>query len=430
MRILKVSLFVLFLLLIAVYAYSGGKGEQEAKVGKGPVDIRFTVWSSFGPHLELLNEIADSYTAQHPNVTIKYDSIIFGDYTTKLTLQLSGSDPPDGGWILERTAPMFIDAGVMANLKDHLLKKEDYNYEDFSKPATKLWVTEDGIYGVPFSTSPFITYYNEDLFRAAGVPTPKEEAKKGNWTWDTLRASGKKIKEATGVWSYQNKDGKGFSLTPYVNLEFFLKGYGTTPWDEEGKKCLLSTPEAIAAAKMYHSMIFEDRAAVPPGDESNYFAGAAATTISQISHAKKLKDAAFKWDIAPLPAGPAGKVYLIGQAAIVAFENSRKRSTVIDFISHMTNEENVKKMTVFFPPARKKVLDSPDFLNSNPLISAESMKVVAEAAKKGTILSAHVNFPKIRLITQGLFDKLWVPGADVEAVLKETCEKISPLLNK
>jgi multiple sugar transport system substrate-binding protein len=422
-------LFIGFLLLAVVtQAFTGGQKQQEAVGKDGPVNLRFTIWTGFGPHLDLLNEIADTYRKDHPNVTIEYDSFIFPEYNEKITLQLSGNDPPDGGWIVERAAPTFIDAGVLADMKEHLEKKEGYDFTDFSKPPMKLWEIKEGVYGVPFSTSPFVTYYNKDLFDAAGVPTPTVEAKSGNWTWETLRTSGKKIKAATGVWSYQNKGGTGFTKTPLETLGPLLKAYGTTPWDDSGTKCLLTTRETIEAITIYHKMIFEDKAAVPPGNESNYFVGQAATTTSQISHARKLKDSKFAWDIAPLTGGPAGETHLIGQAAIAAFQNSKNRDTVIDFISHMTNKENVTKMMVFFPPARKSVIDSPDFDNSNPLISSESMKIVGEGIKNGTIMSAHVNFPKINLIMQGEFDKLWVPNADIEAVLKETCKKVSPFL--
>jgi multiple sugar transport system substrate-binding protein len=209
-----------------------------------------------------------------------------------------------------------------------------------------------------------------------------------------------------------------------------MKAYGTTPWNEEGTRSLLDSPEAVAAVKLYHNMVFADGSAVPPGNQSDYFAGQAASTISQISHARKLADVDFGWDIAPLPGGPAGDVYLIGQAAIVAFHASRHRDEVIDFIAHMTNRENVTKMTVFFPPARKSVLDSPAFLQSNPQISPTSMQVVVDGSKNGTILSAHANFPKIRLAARGVFDKLWTPGADVAAVLAEASKAIEPYLNK
>src|SRR5579863_2909768 len=153
---------------------------------QSPVKLRFTVWIGPGPAMDMLNGIAAAYTKANPNVTVQFDTVDYSDYTTKVTLELAGSNPPDGGWILENSAPQFIGSGVMMDLAPTLKAYPNYDLADFEQPALGLWVSGDSIYGLPFSTSPILMLYNADLFKAAGVPTPNDMVKQGTWTWQAF----------------------------------------------------------------------------------------------------------------------------------------------------------------------------------------------------------------------------------------------------
>jgi multiple sugar transport system substrate-binding protein len=154
-------------------------------------------------------------------------------------------------------------------------------------------------------------------------------------------------------------------------------------------------------------------------------------TLAQLSRTAKLGDASFDWDIAPLPAGPAGDQRTTGQAAFVVFNASKNADVAADFVAFLTNKQNVTEMATFFPPARNSVLESDEFLTSNPLVAPESMAAaVGSSIPLGTVEAVHVNFPKIDQAARAEIDKLWVPDADVQAVMDAVCEAINPLMNK
>ena len=89
----------------------------------GPVSLRMTVWSSNEAHLKLFNEIAAEYKASNPRITeIKFDPIPFESYTTTLTTQIAGGNGPDLAWVLENSAPDFVDSGALVPLSDTLDK--------------------------------------------------------------------------------------------------------------------------------------------------------------------------------------------------------------------------------------------------------------------------------------------------------------------
>jgi len=420
-RLLLVSIVV----ISAVTAFASGQQDGASKESGGDVTLRFTTWTSNEAQLNLFQSMAEDFNASQDdyNVTLAIDSIPFGDYIPKVTLQLSGSNPPDIGWLVETSAPTFVNAGVLNDLSPSLQK---YDYADFSQSAMKLWVKGDRVYGVPFSTSPFIVIYNKTLFKKAGVPTPSELAERGEWTWEKFREVSRAIKDATGIYGFQGMDGAAYGARVWHNLVPMIRGYGGDAWDENGN-VTINSPEAVRAVQLFHDMVFRDKSVVPPGDLSDFFAGNAAMTTGQISRVSKLKDVSWEWDLAPLPQGPAGvnSSNTIGQAAVVAFASGKNKEASNAFAAFMTNKANVAKMAVYWPPARQSVMDSTEFIGSNPDIPMESMvSAVVPGLKTGQVLPYHEKFPQISLAASGEFDRLWNENANVQTILNDLAKAI------
>ncbi len=395
------------------------------------VNLRFTVWTGSEAHLLMLNNIADAYRESHPNVAVQFDTIPFGDYIGKVTIQLAGTTPPDIGWVAESSAPAFIDTGVLADLGPSLKQNPDYDFADLSESSLQLWSDGGALYGVPFSTSPYLVLYNRDLFKEAGIETPDELLAKDEWTWAALAQSAKAIAEASppGTYGFESLDAGVYSNRVWHTLVPIIRAYGGQAWNDEGTECLLNSPEAVAAVQLYHDMVFVDGSAVPPGEQGDFYSGQAGMTIAQLSRVSRLEDAPFEWGIVPLPSGPDGRASVIGQAAIVVFNTSRYRDVAIDFLSFMTNKENVTRMAEFFPPIRDSVLESEAFLNANPLVDPDSMEqAVVMGIREGKVLPNHIEYPKIDMTARVQFESLWVTEADVEAVLTDICDSIAPLL--
>jgi multiple sugar transport system substrate-binding protein len=389
-------------------------------------ELRFTIWSGNEAHLAMLNGIAESFKATHPDVTVKFETIPPADYTQKLTFQLAGGNPPDAGWMMEDAAPTFANAGVLEDLAPALNSAEGYEFGDFTEPALGLWKSGDKVYGVPFSTSPFVIFYNKEMFDKAGLEDPLTLAGKGEWDMAKFQEVAKKLTEANGKFGFEFKDGQGYDSRIMHALMPPIRANGGDVWTNQ--ECGFDKPEAVAAVQQLHDMVFKDKSIVPPGEQGDYFSGNAAMTINQISRASLMEKAGFDWGIAPLPTGPAGEAPVIGQAAIVVFTAGKQKELAAEFVAHMTSKENVATMAQFFPPARRSVLDSDAFVSSNKLIPAEQMKVVADAIGKGKVLPSHEKSPQILAAMKPRIDALWRADANVEESLKAVCEAIQPLL--
>lgn len=431
-RTVRHALLVALALLLAAcgQAPAAAPPAGESGAGAAPVALRMTVWTGSEAHLALLNEIAAAYKADHPNVNVQFDTIPFDDYTSKLTIQLAGGNPPDAGWIQETTAPAFIDAGVLADIGAALKGDTSYDYADLAAPAMGLWTRSEAVYGVPFSTSPFVLFYNRDMFEAAGLQTPTELQAAGEWTWEAFAEAARTIAAANpGVYGFDTVDGAGYTSRIWHNLVPIVRAYGGEAWQDG--TCALTSPEAVQAVELYHRMVYVDKSAVPPGEQGDFFTGASAMTVGQLSRVSKLAEATFAWDIAPLPSGPAGPAPVIGQAALGVFKAGPNAAAAADFVAFMTNKENTAKLAQFFPPARSSVLATDAMARANPQIDPQSLgAAVVAGIEQGAVLPAHSEFPKIDLAARAEFDKLWSPDADVAAVLDGVCGAIDPLLQQ
>lgn len=408
---MKSRRFFAFAVIVAIALAGVSMVSAQAK----PTELRFVTWTGNQAQLDLLGSFAKEFAEKTgKNVTVKFETIPFAEYNTKLALQLQSSSPPDAGWILENSAPAFIEGRLLYELNTAM---KPYNPADFSEPAMGLWKSGGKVFAIPFSTSPFVIFYNKDLFSKAGIPSPDELMAKGDWTLARFRESAARIRKATGVYGFQGVDGQAYDARVWHNLVPFIRGFGADAWTEDGT-VLINSEKAVQGVSFFRDMLLTDGSVVPPGDQSDFFNGAAAMTVGQLSRVSKLSGVAWKWGMATMPKGPAVDAQVIGQAAMGVFAKGKNAALAAELVAYMTNESCVKRMAGIWPPARKSVLESNEFLSSNPAVPPAVMKaVIAHAIHVGAVLPAHKNFPQIDMESKAEFDKLWKEKADVKAVL-------------
>jgi multiple sugar transport system substrate-binding protein len=389
-------------------------------------DIRMAIWSANEAHLALFNGIAADYKATHPDVNVTFDSLAFDGYTTTLTTQIAGGNAPDLAWILETTAGDFVNSGALQPLKSTFTAAPDYNLADVTESALSLWSKDGDIFAYPFSTSPFAVFVNNDVIKAAGQQTPAELIAAGQWTWDNAM----KINAAVAASGKQGLIVRDFDYKVWDNLASIWAGWGATPWSADGATCTMTDQPMVDAMTFIHDAIFKTKAIPGPGIAADFFAGDAAMTITQISRASLLpKENPFAWDLVPLPAGPAGEYGVVGQAGIGVLATGKNPQVAADFLAFFTNPANSQKLAQFFPPARASLLNVDTLAKANPLLSpAQIDAAVVKGISIGHVKLSHSNFAEIQQTARAALDSLWVPEADVPAVMKSVCDRIQPLL--
>ncbi|MGX7671187.1 ABC transporter substrate-binding protein [Plantactinospora sp. DSM 117369] len=415
-------------LSLAVTACGNGSSNDS----DGPVDLRVVVWSGNEAHLKILNDLAAAFVKANPDVaSVKVESTPSGqNYRTVLTTQISGGDSPDVGWLGEGDAPDFIAAKGLVDLGPTVRGDASYNHGDLISSQLGVWAPGDKVYGIPFSTSPAGVFYNADMFARARLPTPDEMVKNGTWTWENLAAVAKKLHDTLGV--------GGFYIGPYqkfddqwISLSHLWAGFDAAPWSADGTTCTFTDQKMVDAMTFLHKMITVDKGYPGPGVAADFAAGQAGMISTYISTAVQLKQASFKWGLVPQPTGPAGSSVVIGQSAFVAFAGSKHPEQAAKLVAFLTNEESSKQLIQYFPSIRRSLVTADALSAANPLLSKEQLQaVVVDGITNGKRSPVHTNMGEIAPEVRVNLEPLWKPGADVAAVMKKTCDAITPLLAK
>jgi multiple sugar transport system substrate-binding protein len=393
-----------------------GTGESDAD---GPVTLRMTTWSANPAHVELFNAIAADYKTTHPDVTVSFEALPLENYTTTVTTQIAGGNPPDIAWILEGAAPDFVASGALVPLDDSI-----ENTADLAPAATALWQQDGKLIGYPFSTSPFGVFVNTDLLTQAGQKLPTGD----QWTWENTIAVAGATAAKTGKQGLVIRD---FDYKDWTNLATVFRGWGADAWTADGRTCGFDQQPMIDAMTFLHRAIFTGKALPAPGVAADFFAGESAMTIAQISRASLLKDAEFGWTLVPLPSGPSGRYSVIGQGGLGVLKKGRNAAAAQDFVKFFTSEANSARLAQFFPPPRRSQLNADTLAKANPLLQPEQLQdVVIDGIATGKVKPSHAGGAEINQAVRSALDPLWKPDADVKAVLGGVCTAIDPLLAK
>ncbi|MER7726990.1 extracellular solute-binding protein [Streptomyces sp. NPDC096323] len=153
---------------------AGGSDDDSSGASNGKVTL--TLWENAtpGPGAEYWKTAVKAYHSQHPNVTIKLQTVQNEDFDGKLQTALNSNSAPDiflqrGGGKMQA----MVDAGQVQELSLSAAGKAN------AGAAGLAGYSIDGkVYGVPVDTQPEGIYYSKDLFKQAGItatPTTMDE---------------------------------------------------------------------------------------------------------------------------------------------------------------------------------------------------------------------------------------------------------------
>ncbi|MFE9885853.1 ABC transporter substrate-binding protein [Streptomyces scopuliridis] len=395
----------------------------------GPADLKMALWSSNKDHLALLQKIGDAYVAEHGDevASITFEPVTNPDYIAGLTTQLAGGDVPDMAWIPEASGPEFVDAGVLHDVRDTLEGADGYDLDDILPAALAPWRDDDdGLYGYPFSNSPFALYVNEDLLATAGQPDVASLVGTPDYTWQTIAdiaaATNSKTK-AVGL------NVPTFNPTNWSAVTMLGNAWGAAPWSEDGATCEFASPEMIDYLTWYQKQM--SRGAIPPvsakAEPAAFASGDVAFSVAQLSQSGSLDDS-FDWSFLPLPAGPKGYHPIVGQGGMSVLERSGHKEQAAGFLAHLTNPTNAELLAQFFPPPRKSLLNVKTLSQAAPKLSPEAIQsAIIDVVPEASVKPQHPVLSQFSDKVRAGLDSVW-SGGDVKTAVTGICEQISPTL--
>jgi multiple sugar transport system substrate-binding protein len=329
-------------------------------------DITMMMWGD-PAELEVWNKIVEDFHTANPNITVKVDVSDWDSYWTKLKTLLSAGTPPD---VFAMDAPLYLDyqsRGVLLNLQPYLDKNPDL-LKGVYPQTLEAYKTPDGMFGVPRDFQTVALFYNKDMFDSAGVAYPTAD-----WTYDDLRNAAKQLTKDS------NGDGKidqfGYSLDLWdfePGMSEIIWAYGGDLISADHTKTLVGEPKARQAFQFLHDMMFIDKSIPDTNTLSEYgddafLAGVAAMTAIGHWVVPGYAEVNFKWDVAPMPKGPAGQATSVNSAGFVVAKDSKSPDASFEFLKYVLSEPAQKRLAElgFACPVLKSVAESDAFLKQS-----------------------------------------------------------------
>lgn len=302
-----VALAALALSSALVLTACGGGGEAEPAAGDGPVELKVSLFGTFG-----YDEVGlfDEYEAANPNVKIAYESTQGEDkYWPALQTRLaSGSGVADiqGIEVARISDVVQNQQDLWTDLRETPAGDSVGNYISWKEPAA---TAEDGaVLGLGTDIGPMGICYRSDLLGAAGLPTDPEQLSARMQSWDDYVALGKEFQAAAPAGTAWMDSAGGF-YNAMVSTE--QKIY----YDESGELVFDSNPAVknafdTAAAAGQSGLTAKLEQFVDPGWDAGFSSGSFATIACpswMIGYIKgKAGDAGSgQWGVTTLP-GDAG----------------------------------------------------------------------------------------------------------------------------
>lgn len=424
---MKRTLFSLTLILAIVLSACAQAGGSPASPG-GAVELRFMTWGD-PAELEVWKQIVADFQNEYPNVKVNVEVSDWDSYWTKLKTLLAANNPPD---IFAIDAPLYKDyqsRGVLLNLKPYL--DASPGLLDGLYPVTlKAYETPEGYFGLPRDFQTIVVFYNKDMFDAAGIPYPQQ-----GWTYDDLREISKKLTKDT------NGDGKVDQYGFYADLWDMELIWGEGIWAYGGDvisadytRTLIGTPEARKAWQLFHDMIFVDgswpdanTAAQYGGDP--FLAGVAAMTTIGHWAIPGYAEASFKWDVAPMPTGPAGQATSVNSAGFVVAKLTKYPQESFNFIKFVLSEKGQTRLAElgFACPVLKSVAESPAFLEQEVKANHQVFLDSLAFARMKPSFKGYEEWSSV--IGDGMA-WVWAGEADLNSTLDEVVKQADEVLAK
>lgn len=415
---MKRTLWAISALFLAVATVLGG-GTKEAE-NQGQVTIKVANYALLEAGYEQFwKGVKQGFEAQNPGITVEWVTAPYGEIMNQVINMAGGGDKVDCvfgeiGWV-----PGLEDAGLAAPVTDILPASF---LDDFYPEVLASFNIKGKPYGVPLYISPYVLYYNKDLFSKAGLDPASPPT-----TYDQMLAMGEKLSKLTDpqgnkVYAF----GQTTASVPVSgsSLNAMIANFGGSVLDDQGRLSIDNEGfrQAFLMLKELNRRGFNPQNAKLK-DLRNLFAlGQLAMYYDQswgFNGVKSINPKApdFTASAAPLKGGAGkGQSILEAHAFILVDNGGARREALSKFVQYVisgkTLEEYLAKLTPAYPA--KKSMASIESVVNNPVLRG--------AAKAAGNVRRQTFIPKLTVLNlelASLAQAVTVGGEDVDAAIEK-----------
>jgi multiple sugar transport system substrate-binding protein len=410
-------------------AATTGETSASSAPAAGGVTIRWRTRPSDAAEQAVYEELNKTANAalQSKGITVQYDPSPNQGYFEKLKTELASGTAPDIFWIGAVELADFVNTGQILDLKPLIDKDPSFKLDEFN-PQTIKELSRDGkVYGLPRDISTMVTYYNEDLFKAAGLPTPKELAAEGKWNWDALLQSAEKLTDSS-----KQQYGIGFGNWWGPGWGYFVNAAGGSPFNADRSSCALNSPEAIAGATFVRNLY--DKKLLPASDaesENLFNAGKIGLYFNGRWFTPGVRtNAKFTWDVAEMPQGKAKSTWLFWGPYLVNAKTANPEAAW-EVLKQITSAEAMGKVAEMGTniPARTNQEAIDVFLKSTPPANNQAFISGVEYAQPEAPVWGG-NWADFSTEVQKLWDQMIAGQITPEEFGKQACDNTAATFNQ
>jgi multiple sugar transport system substrate-binding protein len=398
-----------------------------APATRTPVTIQYWHINTEVFGLPLLRTQIQTFQQQHPGITIEERSFPSSYAGILEALQAS---------MVSRSLPGVVQIGfanipfVTENIPhtpiERLAQQEPETLRAFPETILGLGTRDGVVAGMPFSLSLPITFFNGDIFRAAGLdpaaPPP---------TWEQLRAAARTIKEKTGKHAIHL-----VSNSPILTAQWLIDGNGGRMIDQDGKTAVFNSPEAAEAMQLWADLALKDRT-LPVitfrEARQSFTSGDIAMLIDSSSSLGTFAQGQFDLRTAPFPlfGSKPRKAAVGGNCLYITAPGAAEQAAAWEWVRFLTSPE---QMTLWvketgYLPIRTGLEQDPRYLKSyydeNPLGRA-ALSELPEAVRWAVFPGKHG--PRAASMFQEAQDAILSGQSEPATALEDAANKINALV--
>ncbi|MBO5046613.1 MAG: sugar ABC transporter substrate-binding protein [Clostridia bacterium] len=293
--------------------------------GKTETDLVKEVCLSFE---QKINEEIEAYNQtlskdEEPQQPIKVEVSVISSYESQFNSIIAAQNVPDVFLVPDGNFGQWVSTGVMLDLTEYVANSDVIDLDKVWPSAVDRYryngktMGSGSIYCMPKDITPYVMYYNKDMFDAYGVPYPDPETP---WTpyealdyWSMFGYS--RSEELGGSTVYVSRTGETKVRDDHVYgvakiyPESLIWSNGADYLSADRTEVLIDTPEFIEVYD-YIQLATMDNCVTPTSailsttsEKTLFLNGQAACYIEGRSVTSDLRNqATFDWDIAPIPA--------------------------------------------------------------------------------------------------------------------------------
>jgi multiple sugar transport system substrate-binding protein len=424
---------------------AGGAGDAGG-AGAAPKAIAGTVqWFMRANAAELAWEQAavNGFKQVASGVTVNLETVpTSGEFDPKLTALVAGGTPPDvwTHWGQSGFGDYYA-RGLLSEVQS-FVARDKLDMGQYFATVHDAWKRDGKLFGLSFNQRfATFTYYNKQLFQAAGVKLPPIDWEDRSWTWDAMVDAARKLTNAGNkVWGF----GAGAQPRTWGMAYLFGGDFFTKEHYEKGiaRASNIGTPEVQAAMQAEADLI--TKLNVWPTDADRGTLGSPAPSLTQMFARGNLamlfdtgsewptidKDASFEWGVAPAPRQKDNKNINFINPLVISKE-SKNREAAWAFVKYNVTEAGQRVLVQnTFQPVVKSLLEAWLQTGKSKQPLADVKKVV-EGAGSHTQIGPNqimVEFGPIRTEVDNALAPVWKGEKSAVDALRDAKSKVDGLL--